>query len=214
MACVPLAICLASTLAGSPRDFADADALARAPGAAKFQTREVSAGAGGPEVGDAVGVGVLHVLNRVVIANGKIAKARARAKPVRMFAVRAIVQHEADQRRLLNWLAGKPALETLVEGTEGTPGEKAGQKEGLPLLHEVSSARFDRVYLRTTIEMATRSLRFVDAAQAHVEDRNLGRLLAATEATLRRERQRARALLDTLPEAPPKPRQAEESHDS
>lgn len=156
---------------------------------------------GGPRpVGNAVGAGALHLLNRVMIATAQVAQERAHSKEVRAFAMSLAVSHAGYQRRLLAWLEQNEYARALLKDVDA---DTDASSLRIPAwLRQVAAARFERAFLLSSIGMAMRSLRFVEAALSTAQDRVLEQLLGEVALELRLHRATARGLLERAPAKP------------
>jgi hypothetical protein len=190
-------ICVAVTLVGSLQSFRHADpdlqsAVAAVHGA--LLTPRMEARTDRVATGDAVGVGVLHFLHRIAVVSAGVAQERANSKAVRTLAETTVASHLAAQRKLMRWVSNKPSLRSLLTDTAQGPTD---DELRIPmLLRKVAANRFDRTFLKTTVELTARGLRFMEVARGHVVDPALSQLLHEASVSLQRTRTRARELLE------------------
>jgi predicted outer membrane protein len=170
----------------------------------KVQT-EAPRAVGQTSTKEAVGAGILHLVNRIAIASGRIAMRRSRQPDLRVFAARVISEHEAIERRLQTWLAHHRDAGHLLK--DAAPEGSAAQLRIPDRLRKTRPQAFDRTFLRATMMMATRSQRFLAAVRADAAfEPELARLLEDATALLAREHAAAQALADELPPQAPQPR--------
>jgi hypothetical protein len=94
---------------------------------------------------------------------------------------------------LLFWLKQYDETDILLDET--TAGTHAAPLRLPDSLRSVPAHCFDRIFLRNTIALDSRGLRFIDVARDTAIAPELRRLLAETAATIRRQRAEARELL-------------------
>jgi predicted outer membrane protein len=150
--------------------------------------------AGQTSTKEAVGAGVLHLVDRIAIASARIAVRRSRRADVRAFASTVIAEHERVERRLQTWLADHRLAGHLLK--DASPQGAADHLRIPERLHRTPPRAFDRTFLRATVAMASRSQRFLQAVGAGSEERRLKTLLDEASGLLRREQASAARLLD------------------
>jgi predicted outer membrane protein len=172
-------VLLATLLSGPLGAFGDLDRdddlLAPAPASSPEDTDALPSSGGDVATTEAVGAGVLHLINRIAIASARIAEARSPRVDIRAFASSLIVEHQRAERGLQSWLSGHERAQVLLKAA--SPRGNAGDLRLPGRLRKAPARSFDRTYVRATLAMQSRGLRFIEAVRMGVKDLELERLL-------------------------------------
>jgi hypothetical protein len=141
----------------------------------------------------AAAAGLLYLLSEIGMATGRVGELRAHDAGVRGFGSRLQAHHRSIEQRLWGWLDDNEDVRSLLRSVpaQGDPRHYRLSR----WLARVPEQRFDRTFLKATIEFEGRALRFLEAARLGLEAGRLRLLVEQAIGDLERQSGAARDLL-------------------